>query len=359
MKVQKIRFTSGRYTWIVIGENYLPIKPITGFIRYLNNIGKSPNTIRAYANHLKLYWEYLTEKACHWKVITLPQLAEFVGWLRLYGNYENISYISDVFGRKNSTINSMLGCISAFYKFHNFIGTTNVYIMETSHTPRNRYKSFLYHAFKNKPVQRRIISLRAHKTIPKTISDEQFDSILRACSNDRDRFLITLLFETGLRIGQALLLQHQDLITWDNEIHIIPRDQYLNEAQNKSKRTNIIHVSRQIMLFYKKHCASFNIKNVSSYVFINLKDNTPMRYASVKELFARLSKKIGFKVTPHMLRHTHAKNLMESGWDPSLIQKRLGHASVQTTLDIYSDVNQETLKKAFKAYLSLRGKAHA
>jgi len=61
MQVQKVRLGSDRYSHIVIGDDYLPIKPILSFIRYLDNTDKSPHTIRAYANHLKLYWDYLTE----------------------------------------------------------------------------------------------------------------------------------------------------------------------------------------------------------------------------------------------------------------------------------------------------------
>ena len=56
-----------------------------------------------------------------------------------------------------------------------------------------------------------------------------------------------------------------------------------------------------------------------------------------------------------MLRHTHATNLIETGMDPSLVQKRLGHVSVQTTLDTYVHVNKEMMKQAFKAYLEKRG----
>lgn len=66
------------------------------------------------------------------------------------------------------------------------------------------------HVFKNKPTQRRIISVRKIKKLPKTISEEQFIHLSEACSNYRDRFLLRLLFETGLRIGQALALRHEE-----------------------------------------------------------------------------------------------------------------------------------------------------
>jgi site-specific recombinase XerD len=56
-----------------------------------------------------------------------------------------------------------------------------------------------------------------------------------------------------------------------------------------------------------------------------------------------------------MFRHTHATNLLETGWDAALVQKRLGHRRIQTTLDNYSHVSQATLKAAYKNYLSKKG----
>ncbi len=65
-------------------------------------------------------------------------------------------------------------------------------------------RSQLYHATKSKPKQRRIISLKQYKKIPKTIADEKFELLFDLCKNPRDAFLLTLLFETGMQIGQAL-----------------------------------------------------------------------------------------------------------------------------------------------------------
>ena len=352
MKVQKIRLAPDFCTWIVLGPNYLPIEPITSFIRYLNNTDKSPHTMRAYANHLKLYWEYLLKNDFDWKTVKLDCLAGFVGWLRQHDSYTNVISISGELNRKSSTINSILGCISSFYQYNNHLGVTDVHITEAANLPGSRYKALLYHVLRKKPVQRRIISLKQYKNIPKTISDSQFESLINFCTNARDRFLISLLFETGLRIGQALLLRHEDIISWDNEIHIIPREESLNEAQNKSKQANVIHVSTKLMRLYNKYANSINPAAPLSYALINLKEHSPLRYPAVRKLFSRLSIKAGFKITPHMLRHTHATNLINSGWDPSLVQRRLGHSSIQTTLDIYSHVDQKALKAAFKEYQS-------
>ena len=53
-----------------------------------------------------------------------------------------------------------------------------------------------------------------------------------------------------------------------------------------------------------------------------------------------------------MLRHTHATSLVKSGWDMALIQKRLGHASIQTTINTYTHIDTKQMKDAFKSYLN-------
>lgn len=118
MKVQRIKF--------------LPIEPITNFIRYLNNIDKSSHTIRAYANHLKLFWEYLSLAGYEWKTITIDSLAGFVGWLRKKDQNKNVIFLAESIDRKSSTINAILGCIASFYKYHNHLGNTDVKITEAS-----------------------------------------------------------------------------------------------------------------------------------------------------------------------------------------------------------------------------------
>jgi len=64
---------------------------------------------------------------------------------------------------------------------------------------------------------------------------------------------------------------------------------------------------------------------------------------SVQKVMERLGKKVGIKVTPHMLRHSFATHLLEAGTDIRFIQKLLGHSDVSTT-EIYTHVSQASIK---------------
>ncbi|AUH74250.1 tyrosine-type recombinase/integrase [Legionella sainthelensi] len=358
MKVQKIKLNSYEYTWLVLDNYHLPIKPITEFIRYLNNVDKSPCTIRSYAYHLKLFWEFLEQKQINWIEINLANLAGFVGWLRSHNKNERIiDLVEDRSCRQGSTINVILGCLSSFYRFHNELGNTNVTITESNTLPGNRYKALLHHVYKHKPVQKRIISVKQCKSPPKVITHAQCILLRDSCTNYRDKFLIWLLYETGLRIGQALALRHKDIICWDNEIRVKYRCQNINQVRNKTQKPNILHVSDSVMNLYSDYINSLDQNKLTEYVFINFYDYSPLRYSAVKKTFMSLSDKVGFHIRPHMLRHSHATSLINADWDMALVQKRLGHASIQTTINTYTHIDNKKMKNAFQAYLSNQEKS--
>lgn len=354
MKVQKVRLSPNRYSYIVLDDKHLPIQPILSYIRYLDNTDKSSHTVRAYANHLKLYWDYLGEYHLDWAKITLEGLSGFVGWLRNTNQSQNVIDLRESLNRKSTTINSILGCLSSFYRYHNHAGNTDVTLNETVNLPGSRYKSLLHHVCRDKPSQRRIISMRHYKKLPATISQTQFQLVMDACTNARDKFLISLLYETGMRIGQVLSLRHEDIVSWDNVIHLQPRNE--NDVRSKTVSFNTIHVSKDLMGLYTNYVNSFDLSDPSSHVFINLHNyEPPLRYTAVRKLFKVISEKVNFKITAHMLRHTHATELIKTGVDSSLVQKRLGHASVQTTINTYTHIDDETMKHALQSYWSKRG----
>ena len=59
---------------------------------------------------------------------------------------------------------------------------------------------------------------------PQTLAPEQVQALLDACRHKRDRFLLALLYETGMRVGQALGLRHEDFVSRQRLVRIVPRD---------------------------------------------------------------------------------------------------------------------------------------
>ncbi len=72
-------------------------------------------------------------------------------------------------------------------------------------------------------------------------------------SYQRDKLLIMLMYEGGLRIGEALSLRIEDISTWDNQINIRPRDHNENGAYIKLKKERTIDVSKELMALYTNY----------------------------------------------------------------------------------------------------------
>ncbi len=352
MDVKQVIMPDGARSWGVI-ENQQAIDPIHQYLTYLYHLQRSPNTIRAYAYHLKHFWEYLSESSFTWSLIKLHELAGFITWLR--APCSNVVPVHQAISKRTeSSINAALAAVTAFYKFHeqiNNVDSLELYSTKIAINPK--YKPFLNHLNTKHLTKARTLKIKVPTILPKVVDPHIIKQMLNACYYIRDKLLICMLYETGMRIGQLLGLQHQDIKSWDNEIQVVPRINNPNHARAKLSQTNVLTVTQSLMKLYTTYLLSECHDIDSQYVFVCLKGQKrgqPLRYEGVQDLFKRLSKTVNQKVTPHMLRHTHATELIQQGWDMALVKKRLGHQSIQTTINIYTHLNQQDIKEAFKKY---------
>ena len=161
MKVQRVKIPdSEKVTWLVLGDEYLPIEPIREFLSYLKNLERSPNTVRSYTYHLRLYWQYLEESGIDWKEINIAELADFITWLRNpTGNV--ISLQEQESKRTESTVNVILTSVCMLYDFQEQIGNVSeIPLYRSVFMPGKKYKGFLHHITKSKPVRSRLLKLQ-------------------------------------------------------------------------------------------------------------------------------------------------------------------------------------------------------
>ncbi|MEH2179654.1 tyrosine-type recombinase/integrase [Nostoc sp.] len=363
MKVQRVRIPKGeKVTWIVLGDDYLPIEPIRQYLAYLESIERSPNTIRSYAHHLSLYWEYLQTYDLDWTQVSVIELAEFMAWLRS-PNPQKVASIQEVVAKRTeSTVNVILTSVCMLYDFHEKTGKVpHIPLYRSQVMPGRKYKSFLHHITKSKSTRTRLLKLKEPKHYPKTLSSEQVKQLIDGCKRIRDKFLICLLHESGMRIGQALGLRHEDIQSWDNLIKVIPRDDNANGARAKGNSPYNVDVTKELIGLYSQYLQDEFMEilgdDLSDYVFVNLWDGeigSAMTYNNVMDLFNRLKRKTGIAAHPHILRHSHATALVREGMEMAYVQKRLNHVSIQTTIDTYVHVNNEDMKREYNQYLNNR-----
>lgn len=359
MKVQKGQLDKGKTIWLVLDDDYLPVEAISKYLRYLDSIERSPNTIEGYARNLKLYWEFLKENSLDWRSVNLlEQLSEFIHWLK--NPQPNIIPLRPQEAKRSEkTINHALTTVTSFYEFHERVGEVEgINVYKEQRLLKSKYKPFLHHISKTKLKKTSLLKVKEPKTFPGCLTADEVKILINGCNRIRDKFLICLLYETGMRIGETLGLRHEDLVTGEeNEIRVIPRQDNFNNARAKGGVERIIHVGKDLIRLYSDYLIEEYPEDIDSdYVFVNIwshraERGTPMTYSAIDDLFRRLHKKTEIKATPHLLRHTHATTLIRAGWNMAYVQKRLGHSDIQTTMNTYVHLIDEDLKSAYKEYL--------
>ena len=174
-----------------------------------------------------MYFEYLKEIDVEYREVNINILSDFVGWLRnTYENTKTISIKPTKAKRTERTVNLIITVVTNFYDYlfrtqeinNNMIEKLIKQVFTGGHTS---YKDFLYHINKDKPSYRNILKIKEPRRKIKVLTKDEIEIIYRATSNSRDEFLIKLLFETGLRIGEVLSLFIEDFIYDHNKGHKI------------------------------------------------------------------------------------------------------------------------------------------
>ena len=360
MKVQSIKnLTMIRY--ILLDDNYKPIDEVNRFLKHLDICGKSPNTLRSYSYHLKLYYEYLASKNIdalelfdNSSIKPVDTLCSFMFWLQ-YPNSANNSF--DLNGeeckRSNTSVNTIMSTILSFYQYlscNNEISEASTYKIQRANL---KYKSFLYEMYHHNTIKyKSILRKPTEPKVIEAINRKQYILMLKNCNCIRDQLLIAIMFEGGLRLSETIGIHKEDLSDiQDGLIKIVPRENNENNARVKNHSAGIIKVPDyviEMIISYINITDSFD----SDYLFLISQGKNaghPLTADSVEKLFGRLTQKIGFKVTPHMLRHGFATEKLEAGWQLVDIQAYLRHKNLSST-QIYASYSNELKKEKMRLF---------
>ncbi|MGH9267862.1 MAG: tyrosine-type recombinase/integrase [Acidimicrobiales bacterium] len=350
MLVQRVAMPSGGPdSWTVLDDVGEVIEPAERYLAYLSAIERSPNTVRAYAISLKLWFEFLGGAGLAWDEVGIEDVARFVGWLRAPA--PNVVVLADEAARRRpSSINRYLAGVFGFYDHHARTGVAVASeLVAWRRVSRGSFKPFLHHVTKGRPIPVRPVKLAVVRRRPATLSPEEIVAVLGACGHLRDRFLLSLLAETGMRVGQALGLRHSDFVSRDRLVRIVPRADNTNGARAKSRTVSVIPVSAPLARLYSEYMHVEYGEIDSDYVFVNLfggRIGRPLTYATVHELLRRIAGRTGISFTAHMLRHSHATEMVRQGVPIEVVAKLLTHRSSATTSSTYLHLDEADIRAA-------------
>lgn len=188
------------------------------------------------------------------------------------------------------------------------------------------------------------------KSLPKSLNENEVKNLIQALDQyqsvdhsspyaeflrTRNKVILALLYSSGLRVSELVILETESVDLHDRTIRI----------RGKGEKDRIVlfdDATKDLIQEYLK-----KRDDDSGYLFINRSGNhlTPRYVQMMIKDYARVAG-IKKKVTPHILRHSFATHLLKNGVDIRVIQQLLGHSNLSTT-QIYTRVDMKTLKNVY------------
>ncbi|MDA3855589.1 MAG: tyrosine-type recombinase/integrase [Candidatus Woesearchaeota archaeon] len=166
--------------------------------------------------------------------------------------------------------------------------------------------------------------------IPKVLNKEEIKIIIENITNYKHKLIVITMYSSGLRLSELINLKREDLNFKQNIITI---------RNSKNRKDRITLFSKNLKDELSEYILRKEFK--TKYLFESNRDSKYTK-KSIQEIIRKASKPLNKHVTPHMLRHSFATHLLESGTDIRLIQKLLGHSKIETTT-IYTKVANNSL----------------
>ena len=187
---------------------------------------------------------------------------------------------------------------------------------------------------------RRIHKIKTKKVVKEVLSDENFEILRDNCNTIRDLAMIELLASTGIRVGELVNLNIDDVLFNERECVVL----------GKGYSERVVYFDAKTKIHLEKYLNS-------------RKDNNPALFVSFKKPYGRLGinaverriRELGHeanikKVHPHKFRRTMATNAIDKGMPIEQVQKLLGHVQIDTTMQ-YAMVNQNNVKISHRKFI--------
>ena len=306
-------------------------RTISSFLQHLIvEKGFSRNTSDAYRNDLGQFWEFIQDQSNRDKHTNSngsgSENANQV-WSAVDINVLN-EYIEDLRGRQGYRDTTTARKVASIKSFFGFLSENNIITEDPTES---------------------IGSPRVGRTLPKFLPEEEVTSLLdtayKSGTNEghRDAVIMELLYATGLRVGELVSLNMQDVDLSESYIR----------CMGKGSKERIVHLypkALEELRRYLKHArvALIGHRRTEPSLFVNHRGERLTRQW-VWTILKTYAQKAGIQqnITPHTLRHSFATHLLQNGASLRHVQELLGHSSISTT-QVYTHLTNGYLEKEYE-----------
>lgn len=187
---------------------------------------------------------------------------------------------------------------------------------------------------------RRIHKVKVSTTVKETYTDEELEKLRDNCKDIRDLAMIDFLASTGMRVGELVLLNRDDINFQERECVVF----------GKGSKERIAYFDARAKLHLQKYLYTRTDNNEALFVSL-YKKHTRLTIGGVESRLKHLGKRLGIsRVYPHKFRRTLATTAIDKGMPIEQLQRLLGHKRIDTTLH-YAMVKQQNVKIAHRKYI--------
>lgn len=180
------------------------------------------------------------------------------------------------------------------------------------------FMNFLYNEkYITEPVKFKLPKIEEKRLL--CLDAKQVETLIKACDETRDKALILLMVDTGLRREETLSLDWEDVDLTTGVVRV-------DRGKGGKARSVVVGITtRRALLTYRRE---LGVQDGPLFV---TRDGLRFLPMGLRAIFQRLTKKTGIKVTPHSLRRTFATMSLGAGMNPIHLQGLLGHSTLDMT----------------------------
>ena len=192
-----------------------------------------------------------------------------------------------------------------------------------------------------KSPMKRIHKIKTNQQVKEIINDEDIEKLRDKCLCKRDLAIVDLLYSTGIRVGELVNLNIQDINFEDRECVVF----------GKGGKERKVYFDAKAKLHLQAYINSRTDDNSALFVTLDAPYDR-LKISGVEIRMRQLGRSIKLtKIHPHKFRRTMATRAIDKGMPIEQVQKILGHSQIDTTMQ-YAMVNQSNVKSSHKKYIA-------
>lgn len=207
---------------------------------------------------------------------------------------------------------------------------------------RSLFKWLTAEDYIEKDPMRKIHQTKTESRIKGVITDEQAEVIRCSCDRERDEAIINMLSSSGIRVGELVKLNREDIDFANGECIVF----------GKGRKERVVYIDGRAKVHLKNYLENRTDENEALFVSCRAPHDR-LGTGGIRNIVNKVKHNTNIKnlhIYPHKFRRTMATNMIDRGARAEDVQQILGHASVDTTLRCYAKISKNVIKDAHRRY---------